>query len=51
MGIMKKGDILHVICSDSLSTIDIPHLVNQTGHELLKKELQENEYKFWILLR
>ena len=31
---MPAGDVLVVECTDPLAEIDIPHLVNETGHAL-----------------
>lgn len=30
----EVGDRLHVVCTDPMAAIDIPHLVNETGHVL-----------------
>ncbi|MCC6887034.1 MAG: sulfurtransferase TusA family protein [Hyphomicrobiales bacterium] len=40
---LKSGDVLVVECTDPLSTIDIPNLVNQTGDIL---ESQSKSKKF-----
>lgn len=34
LGALKRGDILVVECTDPLTTIDIPNLLNQTGDML-----------------
>ncbi len=31
---LKPGDLLIAECTDPLTAIDIPNLVNQTGHKL-----------------
>ena len=30
----EVGDRLHVVCTDPMAAIDIPHLVHETGHVL-----------------
>jgi len=32
---LKSGDVLVAECTDPLSAVDIPNLVNQTGDELV----------------
>ena len=32
---LRAGDLLYVRCTDAMAAIDIPHLVNQTGHRLV----------------
>jgi tRNA 2-thiouridine synthesizing protein A len=34
LGALKRGDLLVVECTDPLTTIDIPNLLNQTGDTL-----------------
>jgi tRNA 2-thiouridine synthesizing protein A len=34
LGALKSGDILVIECTDPLTTIDIPNLINQTGDTL-----------------
>ena len=44
---LKSGDLLVVECTDPLTTIDIPNLLNQTGDKL---EGQSKEKKVLISL-
>ena len=32
---LKAGDVLTIECTDPLTTIDIPHLIRETGDEIL----------------
>ena len=41
---MKAGEILHVIATDPVAAIDLPHFCNEQSYELLKQEKLE----FWI---
>jgi tRNA 2-thiouridine synthesizing protein A len=34
LGAMASGDLLVIECTDPLTTIDIPNLLNQTGDKL-----------------
>jgi tRNA 2-thiouridine synthesizing protein A len=34
LGSLKAGDVLVAECTDPLTAIDIPHLLNQTGDKL-----------------
>lgn len=45
------GGVLVLECTDPLTTIDIPHFVNQTGHELSGQERQNDLYVFRIVKR
>ena len=36
LGAMKSGDVLVAECTDPLTAIDIPNLLNQTGDELVE---------------
>jgi tRNA 2-thiouridine synthesizing protein A len=40
---MKPGDVLIAECTDPLTTIDIPNLVNQTGDQL-ESSSREGEF-------
>jgi tRNA 2-thiouridine synthesizing protein A len=37
---LKPGDVLIAECTDPLTTLDIPNLVNQTGDKLESSERQ-----------
>jgi tRNA 2-thiouridine synthesizing protein A len=45
---MPAGDILIVECTDPLSAIDIPNLMNQTGDVIEQQELGEALLTFRI---
>lgn len=45
---MNAGDLVSVLCTDALSVIDIPHLVNTTGNELVAQERGSTEFRFLI---
>jgi tRNA 2-thiouridine synthesizing protein A len=34
---MKPGTVLHVIATDLMAAIDMPHFCNEHGHELLSQ--------------
>ena len=48
---LQSGDLLIAECTDPLTEIDIPHLINQTGHELLDKARAEEVITFRIRKR
>jgi tRNA 2-thiouridine synthesizing protein A len=39
---LQPGDVLEVLCTDPLSVIDIPHLIQETGDkvEVIRQEQQ-----------
>ncbi|GGK22025.1 sulfurtransferase TusA family protein [Salinarimonas ramus] len=39
----EAGALLVVTCTDPMAAIDIPHLLNQTGDELLDREARAGE--------
>jgi len=41
---MQAGEVLHVIATDPMAAIDLPHFCAEQGYELLKREALE----FWI---
>jgi len=41
---MQAGTILHVIATDPMAAIDMPHFCKEQGYELLRQEKLE----FWI---
>jgi tRNA 2-thiouridine synthesizing protein A len=45
---LKPGDLLEVRCTDPLSAIDIPHLIQETGDKLETVERAEQEIVFLI---
>ena len=45
----KAGDILIVHCSDPMATIDIPHLVQETGNILEAQSREDTRLIFRIL--
>jgi len=48
---MFSGDQISVVCTDELSVIDIPHLINTTGDELLSHQKGDGEFTFVIRKR
>jgi tRNA 2-thiouridine synthesizing protein A len=45
---VKAGDFLEVHCTDPLSVIDIPNLIQQTGDRIEIKQRDENRIVFLI---
>ena len=45
---LAVGDLLDVLCTDPLSVIDIPHLVQQTGSQLVESERSDDKFQFLI---
>jgi len=45
---MRAGDILVIECTDPLTTIDIPNLLNQTGDALEAQEKADGVLTFRI---
>lgn len=35
---MKPGEVLHVIATDPMAAIDMPHFCTEQGHELVRQE-------------
>ena len=48
---LRTGDRLEVICTDPMAAIDIPHLVNTTGHRLVASSRNDNQLSFLIELK
>jgi tRNA 2-thiouridine synthesizing protein A len=46
---MAAGDSLQVVCTDPMSAIDIPHLVQQGGDRLVSAERAEGVLTFLIV--
>jgi tRNA 2-thiouridine synthesizing protein A len=45
---MQSGAELHVIATDPMSTIDMPHFCTEQGHTLLRHETHGEQQHFWI---
>ncbi|WP_430514039.1 sulfurtransferase TusA family protein [Pannonibacter phragmitetus] len=45
---LKPGTVLVVEASDPMSVIDIPHMCNEDGHELLAQEKHDGSLRFTI---
>ena len=45
---LKPGDVLVAECTDPLSAVDIPNLVNQTGDELVSSAREGEVLAFRI---
>jgi len=41
---MKVGEVLHVIATDPMAAIDMPHFCSEQGYELVHQE----QLEFWI---
>ena len=48
---MQPGDVLIVECTDPLTSIDIPNLLNQTGDTLLETRSEKESIIFRIRKR
>jgi len=48
---LKPGDLLLAECTDPLTEIDIPNLVNQTGDELMQASRADQVISFRIRKR
>jgi tRNA 2-thiouridine synthesizing protein A len=48
---MAKGDVLIVECTDPLASVDIPHLINQTGDALESSSREKKVISFRIRKR
>jgi len=51
LGVMASGDLLVIECTDPLTTIDIPNLLNQTGDKLEGTERADKVITFRIRKR
>lgn len=47
---MVPGQVLHVICTDPMSAIDIPYVASQLGHEIKQQERDTAELRFWLVV-
>lgn len=45
---MAPGQLLRVIATDPMSTIDMPHFCTEQGHDLLEHSRDDNSYIFRI---
>ncbi|WP_296743527.1 sulfurtransferase TusA family protein [Mesorhizobium sp.] len=45
---LEQGDMLEVICTDPLSAIDIPNLLNETGDRLERADRSDKDIVFLI---
>jgi tRNA 2-thiouridine synthesizing protein A len=45
---LAAGDRLVLECTDPLTVIDVPHYVNQDGHQLNQQEQRGEIYRFTI---
>ncbi|WP_082735725.1 sulfurtransferase TusA family protein [Polycladidibacter stylochi] len=45
---LQKGDLLKVLVSDPMTQIDIPHMCQQDGYELIDKQTTEKNIIFVI---
>jgi len=48
---LKSGDLLIAECTDPLTEIDIPNLLNQTGDELIERARHDKVITFRIRKR
>jgi tRNA 2-thiouridine synthesizing protein A len=51
LGGMKSGEVLVAECTDPLTVIDIPNLLNQTGDELVETARSDELITFRIRKR
>jgi tRNA 2-thiouridine synthesizing protein A len=51
LGKLQIGDRLSVLCTDPLSAIDIPHLVNATGNHLIEVTRDQATITFLIEIK
>lgn len=45
---MSPKQVLHLVCSDPMTQIDIPHMAHELGHVLLSSEVRGQEFLFWL---
>jgi tRNA 2-thiouridine synthesizing protein A len=45
---MQAGEVLHVIATDPMAALDMPHFCNEEGHTLLREERAAGNLHFWI---
>ncbi|WP_266064506.1 sulfurtransferase TusA family protein [Brucella intermedia] len=46
---ISNGQLLRIECTDPLAEIDIPHMINSDGHQLLEKGKSEDV--LWYLVK
>ncbi|MCB8890126.1 sulfurtransferase TusA [Vreelandella malpeensis] len=47
---MAAGQVLQVIATDPATTRDVPKFCQFLGHELLDKQVRDDEYRYFIRL-
>lgn len=45
---LAAGDVLQVISTDPMATIDIPHFCTEHGHKLLRQESQGDAVHYYL---
>ena len=45
---ITSGEVLHVIATDPMAAIDMPHFCKEQGHELLEQTKIADEFHFKI---
>ncbi len=45
---MKVGEVLHVIATDPMAAVDMPHFCNEQQYDLMRHEKAEATLHFWI---
>ncbi len=45
---LKPGQVLRLETDDPAAVIDVPHFCNESGHELLDQQANDNSYIWWI---
>jgi tRNA 2-thiouridine synthesizing protein A len=45
---MAADSILHVVATDPMAAIDMPHFCTEQGHALMRYETVDAQHHFWI---
>jgi tRNA 2-thiouridine synthesizing protein A len=45
---MSPGETLHILASDPLSVVDVPHMCSQEGHAVIARETASDHYRFLV---
>lgn len=45
---MAEGEVLHIIADDPATTRDIPSFCEFMEHQLLRSEVNELPYQYWV---
>lgn len=45
---MQVGEVVKILATDPATQRDIPQLCEFLPHELIKTEVRENEFEFWV---